>query len=178
MKLHIGCGKNVLPGFKQLDVIPYKNVDFVCNARDLGQFSDESIEEIYASHVLEHFKRSETVNVLLEWNRVLAKGGTIRLAVPDFAAIVAEYTTSKTLDGCQGLLFGGQTYDFNFHHMAFDFALLQKFLQDANFTNIELYDWRDFLPADYDDYSRAYLPHMDFANGRAMSLNVIAVKPP
>ena len=46
----------------------------------------------------------------------------------------------------------------------------------AGFSNVERYDWRDFLPPGYDDYSRSYLPHMDFDHGRLMSLNVVAVK--
>jgi len=49
-------------------------------------------------------------------------------------------------------------------------------LEKAGFTNISTYDWREFLPDDYDDYSRAYLPHMDFDSGRLMSLNMVARK--
>jgi len=76
----------------------------------------------------------------------------------------------------QGLLYGGQTYDYNFHHVAFDFAVLLVFLKEAGFSGVERYDWRYFLPEDYDDYSRSYLPHMDFEHGRLMSLNVVAKK--
>jgi len=53
---------------------------------------------------------------------------------------------------------------------------MRGLLEDADFSGVAKYDWREFLPPDYDDYSRAYLPHMDFENGRQMSLNVVATK--
>jgi len=34
-------------------------------------YDDSSVDEIYASHVLEHFGRHEFMDVLKEWNRVL-----------------------------------------------------------------------------------------------------------
>ena len=58
MKLHIGCGEKFLPGYKHLDVREYPHIDYVTKADDLSMFADESIEEIYACHVLEHFPRA------------------------------------------------------------------------------------------------------------------------
>lgn len=75
-----------------------------------------------------------------------------------------------------GLLYGGQNYEYNFHYQTYDFQRLKDLLQHAGFSEVERYDWRDFLPEGYDDYSRSYLPHMDFEQGRLMSLNVIAKK--
>lgn len=177
MKLHIGCGKKYLPGYKHLDVIPYEHVDFECDARKLDIIESQSVSEIYACHVLEHVERNEVSGVLREWWRVLKQGGVIRIAVPDFEAIVREYVAGEALSRFQGLLYGGQTYDYNFHHVTFDFPLLKQLLEEAGFLDIERYDWRTFLPDNYDDYSRAYIPHMDFENGRLMSLNLMARKP-
>jgi len=165
-----------LPGYKHLDVIDFEHVDYVCDARKLSMIDDESVSEIYACHILEHVGRGEVVTVLQEWYRVLKSGGVLRLAVPDFAAIVAEYAENKNLQQLQGLLYGGQTYNFNFHHVAFDHKELKSFLTEAGFVQVSCYDWRDFLPSGYDDYSRAYTPHMDFENGRCMSLNLVAAK--
>jgi len=176
MKLHIGCGKKYISGYKHLDVIDFEHVDFVCDTRKLTMIEDESVSEIYACHILEHVERDEVVKVLREWNRVLRVGGVLRVAVPDFESVVAEYREKKELHRFQGLLYGGQTYDYNFHHVAFDFTVLLTFLTEAGFSGVERYDWRDFLPENYDDYSRSYLPHMDFENGRLMSLNVVAKK--
>ncbi|RLL51944.1 methyltransferase domain-containing protein [Mariprofundus sp. EBB-1] len=175
MKLHIGCGKKYLPGFKHVDVIAFDHVDFVCDARRLEKIEDNSVSEIYACHILEHVERGEVVGVLREWARVLHPGGVLRLAVPDFEAVATEYLENRDLMNMQGLLYGGQTYDYNFHHVAFDFISVQSMLREAGFSKPERYDWRDFLPSEnFDDYSRSYLPHMDFEQGRLMSLNITA----
>lgn len=139
-------------------------------------FDDNSIEEIYACHILEHFSRMKVSDVLKEWNRVLIPKGILRIAVPDFESIAAEYSINHDLDILMGLLYGGQNYEYNYHYQTYDFNRLSRLLTDAGFNNIKRYEWRDFLPAGYDDYSRSYLPHMDFENGRLMSLNVIANK--
>lgn len=176
MKLHIGCGQKFLPGYKHVDVLESEHIDFVCDASNLNMIENESVSEIYACHVLEHVKRDDALAVLQEWYRVMVPGGEIRIAVPDFEAVVAEYSLNKDARKLQGLLFGGQTYEYNFHYVAYDFEFLKDLLEGAGFKDIQRYDWRDFLPPDYDDFSRAYMPHMDFENGRLMSLNIKATK--
>ena len=178
MKLHIGCGEKYLPGWKHLDARKFPHVDYVTDKLDnLNMFADNSVEEIYACHVLEHFTRAEIAwGALNEWNRILKVGGVLRIAVPDFEAIVEEYLSSRNLELVMGLLYGGQNYKYNFHYQTYDFKRLSDLLTRARFSEIERYDWRDFLPPDYDDFSRAYLPHMDFEHGRLMSLNVVATK--
>jgi predicted SAM-dependent methyltransferase len=175
LKLHIGCGNKYLPGFKHVDIMPYDHIDYLTSADKLDMISDNSVEEIYACHILEHFKRNEVIKVLQEWNRVLVPDGVLRLAVPDFEAIVEKYLEDRMLDNFLGLLFGRQSYVYNFHFMTFDFKYLERILKDVGFCDIERYDWKEFLPEGFDDYSRAYLPHMDF-NGRLMSLNVTGRK--
>jgi hypothetical protein len=75
-----------------------------------------------------------------------------------------------------GLLYGGQDYEYNFHHVAFDFKFLEKHLTKVGFKNIRRYDWRKTRHKDYDDFSQAYIPHMDKEHGILMSLNVEAEK--
>lgn len=103
-------------------------------------------------------------------------GGILRLAVPDFEAVVEEYLSSKNLGKLQSFLHGGSKYEYDFHYQTYDFKRLSALLKGAGFREVERYDWREFLPPNYDDYSRSYLPHMDFEHGRLMSLNVTAKK--
>ena len=56
MKLHIG-GKEKKKGWKILNIQKEEGVDFVGSISNLTQFGDNSINEIYASHVLEHVGR-------------------------------------------------------------------------------------------------------------------------
>ena len=179
MKLHLGCGDKNLDGYVHVDARKFDHVEYVTDdLSNLSMFEDDSVDEIYACHLLEHFTRIEIDEgtILKEWFRVLKKGGILRIAVPNFEAIVEEYLSSKNLDIVMGLLYGGQNYEYNFHYQAYDFNRLSRLLKKVGFSKIETYDWKDFLPEGYDDFSRAYIPHMDFENGRLMSLNIIAIK--
>lgn len=78
-----------------------------------------------------------------------------------------------------GLVVGGQKDDYDWHGMIFDFELMKQGLEEAGFQNVRRYDWRktDIGKMEFDDFSQAYLPHMDKEHGRLMSLNVEAEKP-
>ena len=84
MKLHLGCGRKYIPGFVHVDLLDYDHIDHRMSVDDLSLFSNNSVELIYASHVLEHFGRHETTGVLGEWYRVLQVAGVLRVAVPRF----------------------------------------------------------------------------------------------
>ena len=59
MKLHLGCGEKFLPGYVHVDARKFPHVDYVTDKLDnLNMFADNSVDEIYACHVLEHFPRS------------------------------------------------------------------------------------------------------------------------
>ena len=176
MKLHIGSGERYLPGYTHIDIVKHPHIDYVADAKQLSFLESESVSEIYACHVLEHIKRFEVVDVLREWHRVLMPGGIIRLAVPDFSSMVNEYMETHTLEPLLGLLYGGQNHEYNFHYQVFDYNRIFVLLTLVGFRNIQRYEWESFLPNGFDDFSRAYLPHLDFDNGRLMSLNVFATK--
>ena len=58
MKLHIGCGEKYLPGYKHVDARNFPHVDYVTDKLDkLEMFENDSVDEIYACHILEHFPR-------------------------------------------------------------------------------------------------------------------------
>lgn len=46
----------------------------------------------------------------------------------------------------------------------------------AGFKDVRRYDWRQTEHKDYDDFSQAYIPHMDKENGLLISLNIEATK--
>jgi predicted SAM-dependent methyltransferase len=176
VNLHLGCGERSIPGFIHVDVRAFDNVDMVCQLNKLDTFKDSSVDLIYCSHALEHFKRYDCEGVLKEWHRVLKPGGILRVAVPDFEAIVKIYQEYKDVELLIGLLYGGQDYQYNYHHVVFDFNSLSELLTNVGFTQIRRYNWKLTIHKDYDDYSQAYIPHMDKENGVLMSLNVECVK--
>lgn len=176
MKLHLGCGRKFIEGYIHVDLLEYDHIDYQCPVDDLSFAESNSASLIYACHVLEHFGRQEIDGVLVEWFRVLKPGGILRVAVPDFAAVAVEYMENQSIEDVTGLVCGGQKDQYDFHKVIFDETYLAKKLQDAGFSHVERYDWRDTEHAEMDDFSQAYLPHMDKEHGRLMSLNLRATK--
>jgi predicted SAM-dependent methyltransferase len=177
MKLHLGCGKRHLPGFVHIDAVEYPHVDHVATIDNLSFIPDDSIELIYNCHVLEHFKRKEVGRVLTEWRRVLQPGGVLRVSVPNFSVLCDIYQRYGKLDMVIGALFGRGDYLYNIHYNVFDFDSLADALKQAGFTNVRNYDWRKTEHSAVDDYSQAYIPHMDKEHGIQISLNVECDKP-
>jgi predicted SAM-dependent methyltransferase len=177
MKLHLGCGRRHIPGYVHIDVVDYPHVDHVSSIDNLSFLQDGSVELIYNCHVLEHFKRREVRRVLGEWYRVLAPGGLLRVSVPDFAALCEVYARTRDLSLVIGPIFGRQDYLYNIHYNLFDFDTLKSQLEDAGFREVRRYDWRETEHAHTDDYSQAYIPHMDKERGVLISLNIECRRP-
>lgn len=171
-KLHLGCGKRYIPGFVHIDVVEYDHIDHVTSIDNLSVFEDNSVDLIYNCHVLEHFKRREVNRVLSEWYRVLKPSGILRTAVPDFEKLVQLYQQNKDLSQIIGPLFGNMNYLYNIHYNVFDYETLGTELANVGFIEYKKYDWRITEHAEYDDFSQAYIPHMDKGNGLLISLNV------
>jgi hypothetical protein len=109
---------------------------------------------------------------------VLKPGGSIQVSTADFEAAIARYLEQRNLEELLGLLIGGQKDDYDWHGMIFDFATFRAGLERAGFREVRRYDWRRAFVgrAGIDDFSQAYLPHMDKEHGRLMMLNVEAIR--
>lgn len=81
MKLNLGAGKRRLEGYISVDLD--KNADVQLDVRNLSVYQDNSIEEIIAVHLIEHFYYWEVNPLLQEWRRVLVPGGKLILECPD-----------------------------------------------------------------------------------------------
>ena len=185
IKLHLGCGKIFIPEFTfHIDIDDYPHINFKHEISNLPMFKDNTVDLIYCCHAFEYFDGEEGKEVLREWCRILKPGGILRLAVPDFEAIVKVYLKYKDLDhrGILGPLCGRMEIKaprgkkLIYHKTVYDFKSLKRMLKSAGFKNIHRYDWRKTIHKNYDDYSQAYIPHMDKKKGILISLNVEAEK--
>jgi predicted SAM-dependent methyltransferase len=160
-----------------VDIAWFPHVHYVHDIATLPMFGDSSFDLVYSSHALAYVDRFDVVNVLREWKRVLVTGGTLRVAVPDFEALVRAYG-AYGLGAIVGPLFGRwQVGDaVIYERTTYDYAALKEVLEAAGFTSVRRYDWRQTEHAGFDDHSQAYLPHMDKENGLLLSLNVEATK--
>ncbi len=171
IKLNIGSRERA-EGWKTLDIDPGPEVDYVGDCGDLVAFKDNSIDTIYASHVLEHVSYHEDMQTTLkEWFRVLLPGGTVMISVPDFETLCRLFL-HKELSGeerfhVMRIIFGGQVDPYDFHSVGLTWEFLGSYLNDVGFQNIERVD-------DFQLFQDSSV--LKFGN-IAISLNVKAQKP-
>ena len=182
-KLHLGCGKRNLKGYIHIDYSPYQHIDYIKPIYPLPFIQDESIEEIYCSHALEYYDFEKAKIVLAEWRRCLCDKGKLRLSIPDFDQLLKVYKSNDfEIDSIIGPLYGKwNTLDdqYIYHKTIYNKRKIDLILNSVGFKSIYSWDPLDFFGKEegsFDDYSKAYFPHMDFENGIPISLNVIAEK--
>jgi predicted SAM-dependent methyltransferase len=119
LKLHLGCGLNVVDGWENIDKSPnvylsrvprLKNtlarLGIITETQASTSFSPQVVRAnvtrgipygdgaaafIYSSHLIEHISRWQAVELVRECARVLAPGGVLRIATPDLATLVSWY---------------------------------------------------------------------------------------
>ena len=188
MKLHLACGHRHIPGFVNVDIQESPATDLVADVARLP-YSADSADLIYSCCFIEHlgknsnlsfFRQTSWEDALKNWFNILKPGGKIYLSTMNFEAVCREYLENNNLERMIGILLGGQKNEEDLHGMIFDYKILSEGLHRAGFKNIQKYNWWEFEPfvndPSYDDFSAAYLPHMDKENGRLMTLNITAEK--
>jgi ubiquinone/menaquinone biosynthesis C-methylase UbiE len=83
-RLHIGCGRTILPGWINLDATALPGVDVVADLNACGNtplpFADNSFDEFAASHVIEHITHS--MPLMQELHRIAKPNATAFFRVP------------------------------------------------------------------------------------------------
>jgi predicted SAM-dependent methyltransferase len=146
LKLNLGSRDRVIPGFKNMDLEANPGVEFVGDVSELSRFTDESVAEIFASNILEHFSHAKTVTVLKEWRRVLKAGGKLHISVPDFQRAIALYKRCGLADWIENFVTGDQGYPTAFHYAIFDEERLTQKLREVGFMEIKRVRTFDFAP--------------------------------
>jgi predicted SAM-dependent methyltransferase len=95
-KLHIGCGKNVLPGWLNTDALPLlPDVLYLDASRDFS-FKDEQFDYIFSEHMIEHISYHHGARMLAECRRVLKPSGKIRISTPNLSFLINLYRSDKS----------------------------------------------------------------------------------
>ena len=166
LRLNLGSGKFPMP-----ETDGWINID-----RDLGteayplEYDDNSVDEIRASHILEHFPTVEVPPVLKHWVDKLKPGGTIKIAVPDLYKLSNAYIEGKKLNFSQFIM-GGQTDENDYHKSLFDQSSLAALMQYAGLVNIEVWE------SEFEDCARYPISlNLMGVKGEAVEVNASKVK--
>lgn len=136
MKINLGCGHMPLQGYINVDQRELPGVDIIADVGTLP-FENESVQEIFSAHVLEHFPQERLRRLLPYWHSLLAPQGTFRAIVPDGETMLAGAADgSYPFEHFREVLFGGQEYDGDFHFNLLTPDSLKGYLQEAGFENI------------------------------------------
>lgn len=135
-RLNLGAGMVHLSGFEEWDRKAGREVYPL-------DVPDGSVEEILASHILEHFSHREVSLVLQDWVAKLRPGGKILLAVPDFEDVSRRYLAGEPVN-VQGYVMGGHNDADDRHGCIFDREGLTELMIQCGLERIG--PWESKLP--------------------------------
>jgi predicted SAM-dependent methyltransferase len=152
-KLHIGCGKNILPDWLNMDYLPLSRESLYLDARRPFFLKGDTFDYVFSEHMIEHISYNYGLKMLTECRRVLKPLGKLRISTPDLAFIVNLYRPQKSvleqeyIKWAADLFFHrnpnvNEVFVINYfmrnwgHTFIYDEATLRNAMTTAGFTNI------------------------------------------
>lgn len=102
IRIDIGCGKNKREGFIGVDVLDFEGVDIAMDAgKEKWPWKDGSVDEIHASHFVEHLEPEERIHFINEVHRVLKmpEYNSAGVIISGFATIITPHWASQRAYG-------------------------------------------------------------------------------
>ena len=124
LKIDIGCGINKREGFIGVDQYKLKGVDIVADLTKKWPWKDNTVDEVNASHFIEHLTnfegKWERVHFFNELYRVMKKGAKAQLIFPHW---------------CSNRYYGDPTHKEPFSEMGFYYLSKEWRLQQTPHTD-------------------------------------------
>lgn len=154
LKVHVGSGEVNIQGWVNIDARNFNHVHIISKKISFDEFTNDSIQEIYLCHVLEHLSFTEVEELLDIIFLKLKAGGLVRISIPDFDKIISIYDADKNnLNKIKHILMGGQDYEYNFHKAVFNKSFLSGLLASKGFIEITEWDTVEDFGVDLGDWS-------------------------
>jgi predicted SAM-dependent methyltransferase len=115
----------------------YGDPDVLADMGDLP-FHDNTVDAIWASHVLEHCDMGKVPDVLREWLRVMRPGGRAIIRVPDFNYVARYWLTGPDRGWAEAMVFGLQSDEGEYHKAAFTADLLRGDLEGTGWKVLRI----------------------------------------
>ena len=157
IKLHLGCGRNILDGWINTD---YNTAKFggseYLDVTKKFPYNNNSVDYIFSEHMIEHITYHEGKFMLEESFRVLKSDGKIRISTPDLKFLIELYTDNKTdlqkryIDytvnhpaynvsiGIDTFIINNFVRDWG-HIFIYDKKILKTLLESIGFTDVKSY---------------------------------------
>jgi SAM-dependent methyltransferase len=151
LKLHLGCGANILPGWINTDATPAPTADYLDFARRFP-FPENLFAVVFCEHSIEHAGKPQALGLIAEVFRVLRPGGLFRVVTPSldsFARLAidpqsptaqkylawfrlfSKNPTATTSDAVNTIFYG------HGHQHIYMVDELTELLERAGFTNVK-----------------------------------------
>lgn len=97
MRLNAGCGTHYAEGWTNTDLVANANTepDILVTLEDPFPFPDDSAEQVYLGHVLEHCEWAKVPAFLAEVRRVLQPGGELLATGPDVYRVIEHWRRGR-----------------------------------------------------------------------------------
>lgn len=94
IKLNLGSGGLELPGFLSVDKYDTR-ASLLIDVEELDKYLPEnSVEEMVASHLLEHINPYKSVETLKKWLKILKPGGKLAIEVPNMEELCKDFAAA------------------------------------------------------------------------------------
>lgn len=135
-RLHVGCGRERLDGWVNIDSQDLPGVDLVADVTRGLHFRD--CRAVFAEHFLEHLTIEQALDFLGEAHRALGDGGWLRLSTPNLEWILsALYNRGFTPQGrMRSTLEVNRGFYAWGHRFLWDRCLLEEALTACGFAEI------------------------------------------
>jgi SAM-dependent methyltransferase len=104
-KINVGCGRNILKGWLNVDLFPRMGMVRL-DASRRWPIPDGTFAACLCEHMIEHVSKSTAQVMIAEMFRTLRSDGVLRIVTPDltaFARIVLSDSSSETVTYIRGL---------------------------------------------------------------------------
>lgn len=141
-KLVIGAGERRVEGALHHDIQPLPGIDIVCDFWDLPKATTQpggwKFDEVYMTHVLEHFPMDKTLEVLELVRGIMKSKGKLYIEVPNFQWQARKILVDPLNRQIVEYAYGGQKNQWDFHFNGFTPDILLVDLATAGFVVINL----------------------------------------
>lgn len=151
-KLNIGCGRDIKPGYINIDIAKLAGVDVVCDiSKEKLPFQDNEVDEVVCIDILEHV---DLIFALREIHRVLKPAGKLTLRVPHFTS------ANNYIDPTHVRMFSVRTFKFftkrSLHDRDYYFDFAFSSIQQSRITFQRRYFFISWLANLSEKFSAVY----------------------